>query len=115
MGVASAIWPHGRWRFEFTGRADHAGTTSCEDRDDPMLAYAASVLGAREAAERHGALATFGKVVVEPNGVNAIPSRVTAWLDARGADEERVRRLVAELSGRTSRRSAAIGAERSDN
>ena len=25
VGVASGIWPHGRWRFDVTGRADHAG------------------------------------------------------------------------------------------
>jgi beta-ureidopropionase / N-carbamoyl-L-amino-acid hydrolase len=98
IGVASAIWPHGRWRFELTGRADHAGTTRLDDRDDPMLVYAATVLAAREAAIRHDALATVGKVRVEPNGVNAIPSRVTAWLDARGADERRVRALVADLA-----------------
>jgi beta-ureidopropionase / N-carbamoyl-L-amino-acid hydrolase len=103
VGVASSIWPHGRWRLDFAGRADHAGTTRLEDRDDPMLAYAAIVLAAREAAEKHDALATFGKVRVEPNGVNAIPSHVTAWLDARGADEDRVRAVVAELSARTSR------------
>jgi N-carbamoyl-L-amino-acid hydrolase len=103
VGLASRIWPHGRWRLDIAGRADHAGTTRLEDRDDPMLAYAAIVLAAREAAEKHDALATFGKVRVEPNGVNAIPSHVTAWLDARGADEARVRAVVAELSARTSR------------
>jgi beta-ureidopropionase / N-carbamoyl-L-amino-acid hydrolase len=27
VGVASAIWPHGRWRFDFRGEANHAGTT----------------------------------------------------------------------------------------
>src|SRR5690606_28190318 len=27
VGVASAIWPHGRWRFTFTGESYHAGTT----------------------------------------------------------------------------------------
>ena len=42
-------------------------------------------------------LATCGKVVVEPNGVNAIPSRVTAWLDARGADPAAVRAMVADF------------------
>jgi N-carbamoyl-L-amino-acid hydrolase len=102
MGLASVIWPHGRWRLDFAGRADHAGTTRLEDRDDPMLAYSATALAARAAAEKHDALATFGKVMVVPNGVNAIASRVTAWLDARGADENRVRAVVAELSGRTS-------------
>jgi N-carbamoyl-L-amino-acid hydrolase len=101
VGVASAIWPHGRWRFEFTGRADHAGTTRLEDRHDPMLFYATAVLAARDAAKRHGALATFGKVRVLPNGVNAIPSQVTAWLDARGSDEARVRAVVSDLSGLT--------------
>jgi beta-ureidopropionase / N-carbamoyl-L-amino-acid hydrolase len=103
IAVASSIWPHGRWRLDFRGRADHAGTTRLKDRDDPMLAYAATVLAARDAAMRSDALATFGKVTVEPNGVNAIPSRVTAWLDARGPDEARVRALLAELPGRTSR------------
>jgi N-carbamoyl-L-amino-acid hydrolase len=44
-------------------------------------------------------VATCGKVAVEPNGVNAIPSRVRGWLDARGADADAVRALVAELSG----------------
>ncbi len=98
VGVGSAIWPHGRWRFDLAGRADHAGTTRLADRDDPMLALASLVIGARTAAERQGALATVGKVLVEPNGVNAIAARVTAWLDARGASEQAVRDLVAELA-----------------
>ncbi|GGM85146.1 Zn-dependent hydrolase [Thermopolyspora flexuosa] len=98
VGVASAIWPHGRWRFEFRGRTDHAGTTALNDRRDAMLPFAATVLAAREAAREHGVVATFGKVRVEPGNANAIPGRVTAWLDARGADEAAVRRLVAELA-----------------
>jgi beta-ureidopropionase / N-carbamoyl-L-amino-acid hydrolase len=99
VGVAESIWPHGRWRLDLRGRADHAGTTRLADRDDPMLALAAVVLEARSAAERRGALATVGKVRVEPNGVNAIPSAVTAWLDARGPAEDAVRALVADVSG----------------
>ena len=97
VGVASSIWPHGRWRLDLHGRADHAGTTRLADRDDPMLALAAVVVEARAAAERHGSLATVGKVRVRPNGVNAIPSEVTAWLDARGPDEAEVRRVVAAV------------------
>jgi beta-ureidopropionase / N-carbamoyl-L-amino-acid hydrolase len=97
VGVASSIWPHGRWRLDLRGRADHSGTTRLADRDDPMLALAAVVLEARAAAERRGALATVGKVRVEPNGVNAIPSAVTAWLDTRGPAEDAVRAVVADV------------------
>ena len=98
VAVGAAIHPHGRWRIDLAGRADHAGTTRLADRDDPMLTLARVVLAARAAAERHDALATCGKVRVEPNGVNAVPSRVTAWLDARGADAGRVRAVVAEVA-----------------
>jgi N-carbamoyl-L-amino-acid hydrolase len=99
VGVASAIWPHGRWRFDFDGEANHAGTTRLADRHDPMLAYAQAVLAARQAAQDRDALATFAKVRVEPNGVNAIPSRVTAWLDSRAASSEQVRSVVQDLAG----------------
>ncbi len=99
VGVAGAIWPHGRWRADLAGEANHAGTTQLADRDDPMLAYARLVLAARDAASRHGALATCGKVRVVPNGVNAIASHVTAWVDARAPRAESVRAVIAELSG----------------
>lgn len=97
VGVASAIWPHGRWRFDFHGEANHAGTTRLEDRRDPMLTYANTVLTARKKARLAGALATFGKVAVEPNGVNAIASLVRGWLDSRAADEATLDEVVAEI------------------
>jgi N-carbamoyl-L-amino-acid hydrolase len=97
VGVASSIVAHGRWRLDLRGRADHAGTTRLPDRDDPMLALAAAITAARAAAERRDAVATVGKVFVQPNGVNAIPSLVTAWLDARGPVPDDVRDLVEEV------------------
>ncbi|HEY8882548.1 MAG TPA: allantoate amidohydrolase, partial [Dermatophilaceae bacterium] len=101
VAVGSVIRPHGRWRIDLEGEANHAGTTRLEDRRDPMLALATTVLAAREAATAQGCVATVGKVRVEPNGVNAIPSRVTAWLDARGPGEAAVRSVV-EAVGRQS-------------
>ncbi len=106
IGVAERIWPHGRWRLTFTGRADHAGTTRLTDRRDPMLAAAATVLAARGAAARHGALATVGKLTVDPGAVNAISSSVTAWLDARAPDEARLDAVTSDVL--TQARSAAV-------
>lgn len=94
VGIASAIWPHGRWRFDFRGEANHAGTTRLVDRRDPMLTYAETVLAARREAQLTGALATFGKIAVEPNGVNAIPSLVRGWLDSRAADQDTLDAVV---------------------
>lgn len=109
VGLASAIWPHGRWRFDFTGEGNHAGTTLLNDRRDPMLALARTILAAREQAARTGALATVGRVTVEPNGTNAIPSRVRAWLDARAPDGETLDDLVAGVTALATEASAAGG------
>ncbi|MCG7320771.1 allantoate amidohydrolase [Arsenicicoccus bolidensis] len=102
VAVGTAIWPHGRWRLDLAGQANHAGTTRLEDRDDPMLRLASAILTARTAATAHGCVATIGKTRVVPGGVNAIPSAVTAWLDARGpvaADVREVVEAVARDSG----------------
>ncbi|WP_234430693.1 allantoate amidohydrolase [Streptomyces sp. NRRL F-4489] len=111
VGIASAIWPHGRWRFDFRGEANHAGTTRLEDRRDPMLSYAATVLAAREQARLAGALATFGKVSVEPNGVNAIPSLVRGWLDARAAAQDTLDTVIAGIERAAAERAARDGVD----
>lgn len=111
VGVGAAIWPHGRWRADLPGRADHAGTTALNDRDDPMLALAGVIGVAREAARRHDGLATCGKVRVVPNGVNAIPSEVSVWLDARGRAAEPVRAIVAEVERRVRTAGGTLHAE----
>lgn len=117
VGVATSIWPHGRWRFDFTGEANHAGTTLPVDRRDPMLTFASTVLAARAAAEGSDARATFGRVSVDPNGTNAIPSAVTGWLDARARNEATLDDVVAEIgaaaatSGESDRVGVAVTSE----
>ncbi|MET9137745.1 allantoate amidohydrolase [Streptomyces parvulus] len=111
IGIASAIWPHGRWRFDFRGEANHAGTTRLADRRDPMLPYAETVLAARREAELAGAVATFGKISVEPNGVNAIPSLVRGWLDSRAADQESLDAVVSGVERAAREHAAAHGAD----
>lgn len=112
IGVASEIWPHGRYRFDFTGAANHAGTTRMEDRQDPMLTYAMTALAANKQARLAGQRATFGRVAVEPNGTNAVPSRVTAWLDARCSTDagltDLVEAIVRQASDRADRDGTSV-------
>jgi N-carbamoyl-L-amino-acid hydrolase len=77
------------------------------DRHDPMLTYAMTALVANKQARLAGARATFGRLSVEPNGTNAVPSQVTAWLDARAASDDGLQSLLAEIT-----RQAAERAER---
>jgi N-carbamoyl-L-amino-acid hydrolase len=109
VAVASAIWPHGRWRLDFTGEANHAGTTRMTDRHDPMLTYAFTVLAANKEARLRGAHATIGRVTAEPNATNAIPARVTGWLDARADRDETLRELVTAVHAKAVERARRDG------
>ena len=109
VGVASGIWPHGRFRFDFAGEANHAGSTRMEDRRDPMLTYAMTALAANKQARLAELRATFGRLAVTPNGTNAVPSSVTAWLDARGDSDESLAALVSAIEKQAVERAGRDG------
>ncbi|MFI5840123.1 allantoate amidohydrolase [Catenuloplanes sp. NPDC051500] len=109
VGIGSSIWPHGRWRMDFTGEGNHAGTTPMGDRHDPMLTYAFAVLAANKEARVLGAHATVGRVAVHPNATNAIPSRVTGWLDARAASTGTLDALLSGLGSKVTHRAGKDG------
>lgn len=100
LGVATEIWPHGRWRMDLAGVANHAGTTPLRGRTDPVVKMAEGILAVRETAEELSILATVGRVEVAPGAVNAIASLARLWIDARGADAERVRELTTRVQAR---------------
>jgi N-carbamoyl-L-amino-acid hydrolase len=109
VGVASAIWPHGRWRLDFSGEGNHAGTTAMADRRDPMLTAAYTVLAANKEARLRGGHATVGRVAVTPDATNAVPSAVSAWLDARAPDGDALDALVEAVRVRASERAGRDG------
>ncbi|TWP34241.1 allantoate amidohydrolase [Leekyejoonella antrihumi] len=111
VAIGTDIWPHGRWRLDLPGVANHAGTTRLVDRSDATLLAAELVLAARAEAMRHRTVATVGKLRLEPGGVNAIASHATAWLDARGPVEEDVRATVSALSDETAQHGGTVTEE----
>lgn len=98
VGVASHIWPHGRWEVTVAGEANHAGTTPMDRRSDAMVRASEFVLAVRDSAVAHDASATVGRLRVEPNGVNVIPSRVTASLDVRAPGEDAVEAVLDDVA-----------------
>ncbi|WP_235734413.1 allantoate amidohydrolase [Nocardioides alcanivorans] len=115
VGLASAIWPHGRYRFDFTGEANHAGATAMADRHDPMLTYAMTALAANKQARlltdggSDTGRATFGRIEVSPNATNAVPDRVTGWLDARCESDATLAQLVAAVEKQGQERATRDG------
>jgi N-carbamoyl-L-amino-acid hydrolase len=97
LALGTKILPHGRWRVDLHGEANHAGTTPLAIRRDPMLTLAAAVTAARRIASEERALATIGKLELSPNATNAIAERVSLWLDVRAEDDETVERTVARI------------------
>jgi len=111
VAIGTDIWPHGRWRVDIPGEANHAGTTRIADRRDAMIGLATVIQTARSYAVGLGCVATVGKVNVVPGGVNAIPSHVTAWLDVRGRSEHVVHATVEAVSSEASRLDATTTPE----
>jgi N-carbamoyl-L-amino-acid hydrolase len=111
VGLATGIWPHGRWSCSYQGEPNHAGTTLMSDRRDPMLPLAATVLAARAAAERYESRATVAKLAVHPNATNAIAAQVEAWLDARAPDKATLALVVAAVESAARQASTAHGVE----
>lgn len=95
LGVVTGIVGYARGELVLEGRAGHAGTTPMAGRNDALVAAAGEVLRVRDAALAvPEAVATIGRVEVEPGGANVIPSRVRLSLDVRAPDSERLDELA---------------------
>jgi allantoate deiminase len=98
LGVVGGITGMVKAERVFEGEAGHAGTVPMDVRRDALVAAAEYVLHVREtAAAVPDAVATVGRVEVEPGAGNVIPNLVRLGVDARAPDRERLDRLAAEL------------------
>ncbi|EZH65533.1 N-carbamoyl-L-amino acid amidohydrolase [Bacillaceae bacterium JMAK1] len=85
VGVVSGIAGPRYWKMTFTGVAGHAGNTAMNQRQDALVAASQLVHSVASLPIRHSetAVATVGKLTVEPNGANVIPGKVTLVVDVR--------------------------------
>jgi acetylornithine deacetylase/succinyl-diaminopimelate desuccinylase-like protein len=107
LGVVTAIVGQARGEVTFEGRADHAGTTPMDARDDALVEAAAFVLRARDSAGSD-AVVTVGRLVVEPGAANVVPARVTASVDFLSPTSAELERLIASLGFEPSYRTEPV-------
>ena len=116
LGIVSALVGHHRLKLTFTGRANHAGTTPMQLRQDALTAAAEWILAAeRLAQDTPGLVATVGRIQVFPGASNVIPGRAELSLDLRHADDvlraEKLTELKAALQSIGARRGVQVQAE----
>jgi len=111
LAVVSAIVGIVHLEIVVTGRPDHAGTTPMELRVDALAGAAAMIHAIESLARSVGrpAVATVGRLRVEPDQTNVVPGRVIFTVDLRHADlqarralEDRIRSLCATIAGERS-------------
>jgi hydantoinase/carbamoylase family amidase len=100
VGTVSAIATSARGRIIVEGRADHAGATMMDERQDALCAAAEIVLALEQAAKAPGlkdAVATVGILEVSPGFPNIIPGRVEMVVEARSVRQEEKEAVKATL------------------
>ncbi len=99
IGIVSAIVGIRSYRLSFIGRADHAGTTTMDDRRDASLGASAFTLAAREIVlkEFPDCVANIGDMGFAPGAFNIVPARVDVSLEFRSPQEEEFERLDSVL------------------
>ena len=90
-GIVGLKW----WDVEFTGFANHAGTTPMNSRQDALLAAAKFIVAVNEVTTSfEGAqVGTVGKIQAEPGAPNVIPGKVITSLEIRDLSSEVIKKV----------------------
>jgi allantoate deiminase len=117
LGIVSRIVGQARLSLEFSGQANHAGTTPTAMRRDALAGAAEWIAGVEKfASKTAGLAATVGRITVEPNAANVIPGKTRVSLDVRHAlDKERdsaVEALLAKARAIAERRGLTLDCTR---
>jgi N-carbamoyl-L-amino-acid hydrolase len=85
IGVVDGVQGMAWWDGEYTGEANHAGTTPLNMRRDALLAAAELCVELRRTAEilAHGSVATMGRLHPKPDIRNVVPGGAFFTVDFR--------------------------------
>ncbi len=105
IGVVEGIVGLKWWDVEFTGFANHAGTTPMNARQDALLAAAQFVIAVNEVANSFegGQVATVGRIEAMPGAPNVIPGKVNASLEIRDLSSDIIEKVFQAIKTRASK------------
>lgn len=118
IGVVEGIVGIKQWMVTFTGKANHAGTTPMDQRQDAMLAAAKFVVETNRIARsiEGRQVATNGKINALPGAPNVIPGKVEMTLEIRDLDFEKILAVFdkIELAAKTIEKETGVAISFSD-
>jgi N-carbamoyl-L-amino-acid hydrolase len=99
IGVVEGIVGIEWWDVTVEGFANHAGTTPMDGRRDALLAAARFVEAVNDIVTGIPGrqVGTVGQIAAYPGAPNVIPGRVTASLELRDLDAERIQTLFRRI------------------
>jgi N-carbamoyl-L-amino-acid hydrolase len=99
IGIVQGIVGIEQWQVTFTGKANHAGTTPMNMRQDALIAASKFVLAVnRIVTSIPGTqVGTVGIINAEPGAPNVIPGKVTATLEMRELSRDKMLKLHAQI------------------
>jgi len=99
IGIVERIAGKRYYWCSFRGKADHAGSTPLELRQDAFLGTADLGLKATQlvATRHYGSMVTIGKVLVHPGSFSVVPGLVEFSLEFRSTSRETLEAIEREL------------------
>ena len=99
IGVVEGIVGIGWWDMTFQGKANHAGTTPMNARQDALLAASKLIVQINEIVRKieGSQVATVGRVKAEPGAPNVIPGKVVASLEIRDLSNEKIQMVFEKI------------------
>jgi N-carbamoyl-L-amino-acid hydrolase len=115
VGIVEGVFGMAWLEATIEGRADHAGPTPMHARSDALAAAAAAIdeIEALPGRLSEDAVATVGRLDVEPNSINVIPSRAEFTIDVRSYDDATVEAAVDRATAEVEAASDRVGADAS--
>ncbi len=105
LGIVDNIAGYRRYRVRLHGEGRHSGTTPMRMRRDALSGAAEIVLAVEAYAKELGepAVATAGRIEVQPGLFNVVPGTCELWLEVRHVDRQSLAAMEVELGDRCRR------------
>jgi hydantoinase/carbamoylase family amidase len=99
IGIVSDIAGILRLSVTIHGKANHAGTTPMNFRDDALVKASQLVIEVNQLVENidESLVATIGELNVHPNLANVVPGNVKLTIEIRGGDWDKVKQTEEEI------------------